>query len=606
MPARAVPLAFAVGAVFGALVTWFVVRAPGDVAPSDDAVAREAREARPAARDAEAPGLASRGRGRASGDAPSREAATRAGDVPEGRAVVDPDGGALGDELPVVEVLVRGAGGVPDDWKGTAYALPAGASGADAELGVAHVVVAAGVPARLRVPAVGRYDVGVTWPGAFVLVEGVRVDGGAPTRVDVALPPCAPITVIAEGEPGAADGAASGLRGGLRFVPRGDGPARSFPGRGERPWDVVEATLDSVPGRATSPPLPTNASYDVEGDVYHLIEMDFGGSKATMMMGAGDERFVPTPATVRGGGEVRLVREALGAWDLTFRLEPTPWPAARLRARLRFTLPGRRGARDEDLDVDLAGGGLPASQQRCTPGLARVSWSGPGLVPGEAAATVGGPGSTVETTIVLRHDPSAGDEGGLPLDLARVPAGAGSLLAVAWGGAGFLAEGGDPRASDGGPEVRQETPKPPRDLLGPGWRRAAGVWLVAGDFVSRPGPPPSAGDWRPEVERGGYIAVVPDPNPESGLGALAVRRADGLPLLSVGGSRPSGRPEPNPNEGAAPTAAFTVGVRPGTMLGPFPPGEVVLEARLGAVPLPPTTLVVRAGRVTTWTLRWRR
>ncbi|MFO0934328.1 MAG: hypothetical protein U1E39_16700 [Planctomycetota bacterium] len=606
MSRRAVPVAFAVGALFGALLTYLVVRAPGDVAPSDDAVARDAREARPAARDGDAPGLASLGKGRASADAAARDGAARAADARDGRAVVDPSGDALGDELPVVEVVVRGAAGVPDDWKGTAYALPAGASGADAELGVAHVAVTVGAPARLRVPAVGRYDVGVTWPGAFVLVEEVRVEGGSPVRVDVALPPCAPVTVIAEGEPGQADGAASGVRGGLRFVPRGDGPARSFPGRGERPWDVVEASLESVPGRATSPPLPTNASYDVEGDVYRLLEMDFGGSKATMMMNAGDERFVPTPATVRGGGEVRLVREGLGAWNLVVRLEPTPWPAPRLRARLRFTLPGGRGARDEDLDVDLAGGGVPGSQQRCAPGVARVAWSGPGIVPGEATATVGGPGSTVETTVLLRHDPSAGDEAGLPLDLTRVPAGAGPLLAVAWGGAGFLAEGGDPRASDGGPEVRQETPKPPRDLLGPGWRRATGVWLVAGDLVSRPGPPPSGGDWRPDVERGGYVAVVPDPNPESGLGTLAVRRADGLPLLSVGGMRPSGRPVPNPNEGAAPTAAFTVGVAPGTMLGPFPPGEVVLEARLGAVPLPPTTLVVRAGRVTTWTLRWRR
>ena len=100
--------------------------------------------------------------------------------------------------------------------------------------------------------------------------------------------------------------------------------------------------------------------------------------------------------------------------------------------------------------------------------------------------------------------------------------------------------------------------------------------------------------------------MVPDPNPEGGLGTLAVRRADGLPLLAVGGTRPSGRATPMPVEGSTPTAAFTVGVAPGTMLGPFPPGELVLEARLGAVPLPPTTLVVRAGRVTTWTLRWLR
>jgi hypothetical protein len=219
-------------------------------------------------------------------------------------------------------------------------------------------------------------------------------------------------------------------------------------------------------------------------------------------------------------------------------------------------------------------------------------------------ATVGGPGSTVETTVVL-HDPSAGDAAGLPLDLARGPAGAGPMLAVAWGGAGFLGEGGDGRASDGAPEVRQETPRAPRDLLGPGWRRATGVWLVAGDLVSRPGPPPSGGDWRPDVERGGYVAVVPDPNPEGGLGTLAVRRADGLPLLAVGGTRPSGRATPMPVEGSTPTAAFTVGVAPGRCSGPFHPANWC-SRRAWAVPLPPTTLVVRAGRVTTWTLRWRR
>ena len=99
---------------------------------------------------------------------------------------MDPSGDAIGDELPTVEVVVRGAAGVPDDWTGTAYALPAGASGADAELGVAHVTVRVGAPARLRVPAVGRYDVGVVWPGAFVLVEEVVVDGRAPTPHDVA------------------------------------------------------------------------------------------------------------------------------------------------------------------------------------------------------------------------------------------------------------------------------------------------------------------------------------------------------------------------------------------------------------------------------------
>ena len=73
-----------------------------------------------------------------------------------------------------------------------------------------------------------------------------------------------------------------------------------------------------------------------------------------------------------------------------------------------------------------------------------------------------------------------------------------------------------------------------------------------------------------------------------------MRRTDGGMLLRRQSDVPGGA-----------VASREQAVDPGSLLGPFPPGEVVLEARFAGATLPPASLVVRAGRVTTWTLRWR-
>ncbi|MCC7138408.1 MAG: hypothetical protein IT460_08295 [Planctomycetes bacterium] len=484
--------------------------------------------------------------------------------------------------LPTIEVYVARADGIPDDWSGTAYALPAGAPGVDADREVPHAAVGLEKPAVFPVVGPGRYDVGVVWQGAWVLVRDVTVAAGAPARVDVALPVSAPVHVVAVGEAGAAD--AGSIGGSVQLVPAGDGVARAFPGRDERASVVAEAQIESLPGAADTPPLPRQGLYDVRCTLHQIVELSFGGgSMRAMMQGPTDRRLVPTPTSVRGGGEVRVAPEKLATWTLRWRCDPLPWPRERLRATYRLTVPGERVASEgtvERLAGDTAGP-LGDEARSGPPGTYRLTWSGAGVAPGEASVTLGA-GEAVTTDVVLRHDAAAGADDELPVDVGRAVVAGATVVAAGLDGTG-------PQATE-----RTDVWQAPRGVLGLGWRRASAVFAWCGDRVSRAAPPPASGEWRPALETGGFVAIVPDPSPDPALGGLTVRRTDGGMLLRRQSDVPGGA-----------VASREQAVDPGSLLGPFPPGEVVLEARFAGATLPPASLVVRAGRVTTWTLRWR-
>src|SRR5205085_4428323 len=99
------------------------------------------------------------------------------------------------------------------------------------------------------------------------------------------------------------------------------------------------------------------------------------------------------------------------------------------------------------------------------------------------------------------------------------------------------------------------------------WRRTAGVLFVAGSSISKPGPPPPRGEWRPVVEPGGYVVVVPDRTLDESLGALFVRRADGVPVLV-------GAHDDDESVRTTPHARLETAVQAGSVLGPLPAGDV--------------------------------
>jgi hypothetical protein len=89
--------------------------------------------------------------------------------------------------------------------------------------------------------------------------------------------------------------------------------------------------------------------------------------------------------------------------------------------------------------------------------------------------------------------------------------------------------------------------------------------------------------------RGGYVVVHPDRIPDPALGALAIRRADGAPFFQriwdEGGARSRGDP------------VLEATGTPDCLLGPFPPGPLRLEVRLGQLRLPDVVVNVVAHRV---------
>jgi hypothetical protein len=282
-----------------------------------------------------------------------------------------------------------------------------------------------------------------------------------------------------------------------------------------------------------------------------------------------------------------------------FVLDPQPWPAPALRLRLQWSFADGTRIEDGSEGQGAPPTALPHVAQSGAPGPARLAWSGANVAAGEATATLT-PGST-DTEVVVRYDPRGGAGADLVLDASALPSDAPLPTAIGWGGSWPAGSAADP---DRLPYIRREPATSRRHVLALEYREGVGVLAFAGPWVSRPSAPPSTGDWRPTFERGGHVVVVADPTPDPSLGALLVRRTDGVPLLATVGTEGTAQPTWAAADQAV-TSRHEIAVLPGTILGPFPPGDVAFEARLGSVPLPPATIRVRAGRVTTWEVRWR-
>ena len=128
--------------------------------------------------------------------------------------------------------------------RGTVYALPARAGGADEVERVCHMEVSTERSARLPVPTEGMYDVGFVWGFGWAFVTDVRVTATGSASVVLRPPPAAPVTVKLDGALPKKD-ATHSFEAWVRLELSGECPTRRFPGRGERPALVIHQKLEA-------------------------------------------------------------------------------------------------------------------------------------------------------------------------------------------------------------------------------------------------------------------------------------------------------------------------------------------------------------------------
>jgi hypothetical protein len=104
--------------------------------------------------------------------------------------------------------------------------------------------------------------------------------------------------------------------------------------------------------------------------------------------------------------------------------------------------------------------------------------------------------------------------------------------------------------------------------------------------------PPASGAYRVTLKPAGTLVVVPEATPDPGLGALRLRRADGVPLPLF--TEVNGGYDLEFHEQPV--------VRLGTAIGPLPEGRIALEVLLGGVVIDRPVAEVRAGKNTPLTI----
>ena len=504
--------------------------------------------------------------------------------------VVPPDPGA---PAAWIEVTVRDAGGSPV-LGATAYALPAGAPGVDEQDRIPNAGTDEAGRALLPVAAAGAYDVGAFSDALWTLVRDVRAEAGATVRTALTLPAGASLLVQCEGWPPPAQEVPEAeihVQSSAGDAGSGAPRCRSFPGRGEgRPFSC-SLSLDGK-GTAHSPPLPEGVPCHFQGDVFLRVRRPNGSDvrlAAPFVLDPPSGKAVPGD-TVR----LRILEPARAI--LVVRTEPPLPEGVRLMILTTVVQGGRRS------EFQWWVSGPPPDQPsewefgiQGHEGPARIEWrefTSPGLTRGAAVKTGAADGVVLGTRaegradVVLRIDPSTAGEPpekervspDIPFEFPGLPEARkedGSFTIVLLPREGRTAE-----------EDPEDWAMAFSEAFAGEHRGRTAMFLLPPDLVSDAMLLPPEGPAVVRLRRGGFLLVAPEFLPSSGLGALTLRRTDGLPV-------PRFSSESDSLEGVH---LEPVVVR-GTLLGPFPEGTWAFEVRLGGVRLPDARATVEAGRI---------
>lgn len=481
----------------------------------------------------------------------------------------------------VLEVLVVDGDGAPVE-DAEVYALAADAAGTDDDEEAAAVETDEGGRARLPVLVAGSYDVGAVHEGLAVLAQDVRVprDGA----VELRFAECADVTVGVERPPAAR---ANGRRAPVAFrVVWGAGAspetlwflgrppagrrALRFPGRGEPSEQFADGTvgLGGPDHEARWEPrrvrIPQGAQAHVDVPAGWLADPREFTAPATVVLRPDTRpelhvRVLPEPAEFEPSNNTRLLVE--------FDAGPgsSPRPA-------RFEWPVHAG-------MSLARAATGTVSIRVD-GPGTLRWSGPGVVEGScghpgAAATADRP---LEVTVRVEPSRLPGTRTVLRLLDPTAPDDGVQVVAAICSWSDDDREVGVGSGSSGEEEEAE---------LGDA------QWLYAvSESGGCAGPLRLPGGAEPvdvPFRLGGTLVLVPDGVAPRALGALTLRRKDGVPIPV----------RTNARSWEFPRAAEIV---PGVVLGPLPPGEVVFEARLGPARLGDVVAHVAAGRATVVTI----
>lgn len=536
-------MAFLVGVAAGIALAPAVFEDPARETAADPRpatapeVPRDAAPARPAAKRAAA--------------APETPAAS----APEVRREVAPDVrevslGSTATTLSAVLVEVRDAKGDPrDDLE--VFALPAAARGTDEEDEVFLVETDDEGRARLDLPGPRSYDV------------GVRARGGVLRRLDLAVPAPGPVTFV---EPALAT---------VRVVAEGLDSAVSV-----RFESAVPDASFNYPGRSDAGYWKNDV--DVRAGEEAAVEVPVGQD----FLVTAPAGWVAVPDVVRAPGEVRLQRGRGHVLNVEFEFVP-PDRTWRHWKRFQWTVAvdgaeGAAGKSSERLTFWLESG-KPLSRIDRTAAIVApsargaVTWRGSGIDEGrlpfdaQESATLRAtvvvpeapPDPATHGTIRVEADPEDLNDEGTALVFVgydpdgdvtdtRVPAGNDHVLDVE--GAWVLVRGNEREPEHGAMAVAGPHPIVPGTPL-----------------VLRPRP-------------GGYVVFAPVRLRAAGGAPLTLARADGAPLFR------------REHDGDIEVRDRFEAV-PGTVLGPFEPGEVVLDLRAGPLTWRRFAVDVRAGEV---------
>jgi hypothetical protein len=509
------------------------------------------------------------GRGLATADpADGSEASAKIGGSPSD---VDPRGepdstSALGlSERGWIEVRATYPDGSPLT-DGTAYALPARGRGVDdpSDCPTAEIEETG---ARIPIEIPGLYDVGVRYELLAGMRTDVRVRAGTTIRVEIVLPPAAPVVVRVDG----GDLAWKGLQGSV-LLRSSEEEAVGFPGRNDLP-SLYDSITVREPGQVESEPVPVGRRLAVSTYLQESVE-DPEQSRVHRqpifsLRTHPSATLVPDRLVIRAGEELRISPAPVGL--LAWRFSPDQL----LRDRpVRATVHVRDGERE--YDVTRWTSGREASDLLVTSQEIHLAWTGPGLVAGEERIQV--PlGRRVERDIAVRSIADAW----IPVDLSGTPENPGtgeSLRFFAALEARASSEQVDSYDHDA------EEGRPP--ALPPAWRSAVSLVASLGEgLASDPVVPPSSGGVGLAFRPAGSVVVLVDRDVDPNAGSLTVSLPDGRPLLSTNGD---GYPSP---------IGVVARVQPGTRIGPLPEGEHVFQVRIGGAPLPDVQVRVRAGRI---------